>query len=94
MVNIIELPINPIEIAEDTPFLADYFPNLFAEALVPLNPQRWPVYLAGSAMAWHIIWEKKAKFILNYFFNFEYRIFLKMGTEGLEPSRLSLGNGF
>ena len=51
MVNRIELPINPIETAEDTPFLAHYFPNIFAEALVPLNPQRWPAYLAGSAMA-------------------------------------------
>jgi hypothetical protein len=39
MVNLIELPINAIEAAEDTPFLADYFPTLFAEALVPLNPQ-------------------------------------------------------
>lgn len=51
MVNLIELPINPIEAAEDTPFLAHYFPNIFAEALVPLNPQRWPAYLAGSAMS-------------------------------------------
>ena len=51
MINLIELPINPIEAAEDTPFLVDYFPNLFAEALVPLNPKRWPAYLAGSAMA-------------------------------------------
>ena len=51
MVNLIELSINPIEAAEDTPFLADYFPNIFAEALVPLNPQRWPSYLAGSAAA-------------------------------------------
>ncbi len=39
MVNLIELPINAIEAAEDTPFLADYFPNLFAEALVPLKTQ-------------------------------------------------------
>ena len=51
MVNLIELPINAIEAAEETPFLANYFPNIFAEALVPLNPQRWPAYLAGSAMA-------------------------------------------
>ena len=50
MVNRIELPINPIEIAEETPFLSHYFPNLFAEALVPLNPQRLPAYLTGSAM--------------------------------------------
>lgn len=39
MVNLIELPINPIEAAEDTPFLANYFPDIFAEALVPLNPK-------------------------------------------------------
>ena len=51
MVNLIELPINAIEAAEETPFLADYFPNLFAEALIPLNPRRWPAYLAGSTMA-------------------------------------------
>lgn len=51
MVNLIELPINAIEAAEETPFLADYFPNLFAEALIPLNPRRWPAYLAGIAMA-------------------------------------------
>jgi len=51
MANLIELPINPIEAAEDTPFLANYFPNIFAEALVPLNPRRWPAYLARSAMA-------------------------------------------
>lgn len=51
MVNLIELPINAIEAAEETPFLADYFPNLFAEALIPLNTRRWPAYLAGIAMA-------------------------------------------
>ena len=34
MVSLIELPINAIEIAEETPFLANYFPNLFAEALL------------------------------------------------------------
>ena len=94
MVNFIELPVNPMEITQELPFLADYFPNIFANALVPLNPQRWLAYLAGSAMAWRMIWEKKAKFILSYLFNFKYKIFLKMGTEGLEPSRLSLGNGF
>lgn len=36
MVNLIELPINPIETAEDTPFLAHYFPTIFAEVLGPL----------------------------------------------------------
>ena len=45
MVNLIELPVDVLEIAEETPFLADYFPNIFAEALVPVNPQRWPAYL-------------------------------------------------
>jgi hypothetical protein len=40
-----------IEAAEDSSFLSDYFPNIFAEALVPLNPRRWPAYLAGSAMS-------------------------------------------
>ena len=37
MVNLIELAINTILIAEDTLFLAQYFPNLFAEALVSIN---------------------------------------------------------
>ena len=40
MVNLIELPINPIEVAEDTPFLGHYFPNFLAEALAPPNTQR------------------------------------------------------
>ena len=51
MDNLIELPINAIETVEDTPFLANYFPTFFAEALVPVNPARWPAYLAGSSMA-------------------------------------------
>ena len=51
MVNLIELLINPMEAEEETPFLSHYFPNVFAEALVPVNPQRWPAYLTGSAMA-------------------------------------------
>ena len=51
MVDFIELPIDPMEMAEDTPFLAHYFPNIFAKALVPLNPRRWPAFAAGSAMA-------------------------------------------
>lgn len=50
MVELIELPIDPMEMAEDTPFLARYFPNIFAEGLVPLNPRRWPAFAAGSAM--------------------------------------------
>jgi len=51
MVNLIELPLDPIEVAEETPFLAEYFPNLSAKALVPLNPRRWPAFVAGSAAA-------------------------------------------
>ena len=51
MVDLIELPIDPMEMSEDTPFLEHYFPNIFAKALVPLNPCRWPAFAAGSAMA-------------------------------------------
>lgn len=51
MDNLIELPIKAIETAEDTPFLANYFPTFFAEAFVPINPARWPAYLVGSSMA-------------------------------------------
>lgn len=51
MVDLIELPIDPMEVAEATPFLARYFPNIFDEALVPLNPRRWPAFVAGSTMA-------------------------------------------
>lgn len=51
MVDLISLPIDPMEVVEDTPFLAHYFPNIFAEALVPLNPRRWPAFVAGSTMA-------------------------------------------
>lgn len=29
--------------------LEEYFPNMFEEALVPINPTRWPAFLAGSA---------------------------------------------
>ena len=28
--------------------LQTYFPSMFAEALVPVNPVRWPSYVAGS----------------------------------------------
>lgn len=28
-----------------------YFPNIYAEALIPINPRRWPAFNAGSAMA-------------------------------------------
>ena len=31
--------------------LETYFPNMFAEALVPINPLRWPSYTAGSALS-------------------------------------------
>jgi hypothetical protein len=51
MIDLMKLPIDPMEVAEDTPFLAHYFPNIFAEALVRLNPRRWPAFTAGSAMA-------------------------------------------
>ena len=51
MVNLIEIPVDPIEVAEGTPFLAQYFPNLFADGLAPLNPRRWPAFIAGSAAA-------------------------------------------
>lgn len=37
--------------SQDAGFLQNYFPNMFAEALVPINPVRWPVFIAGSAMA-------------------------------------------
>jgi hypothetical protein len=30
---------------------SSYFPNIYAEALVPINPCRWPVFGAGSVMA-------------------------------------------
>lgn len=30
--------------------LQTYFPNMFAEALVPINPVRWPSFTAGSAL--------------------------------------------
>ena len=51
MVDLIELPIDPMEVVEDTPFLAHYFSTIFAEVLVPFNPRRWPAFAAGSAMA-------------------------------------------
>ena len=50
MVDLIELSVDPMEMSEDTPFLAQYFPNIFVKALVPLNPRRWPAFAAGSAM--------------------------------------------
>ena len=52
MPDLIKIPIDidPIEISEKTPFLAQYFPNLFAEGLIPVNPRRWPAFVAGSAM--------------------------------------------
>jgi hypothetical protein len=51
MVDLIKLPIDPIEVAENTPFLAHYFPTIFVKGLIPLNPRRWPAFAAGSAMA-------------------------------------------
>lgn len=43
MVNLIELLIYSMKVAEDTPFLTQHFPNIFAEALVPFNPLRWQI---------------------------------------------------
>lgn len=37
--------------SHDSSILQTYFPNMFAEALVPLNPMRWPSFTAGSAMS-------------------------------------------
>lgn len=51
MVNLIELPVNSIEVTEDIPFLARYFPNIFGQALALINPGRWPAFVAGSTMA-------------------------------------------
>lgn len=30
--------------------LQKHFPNMFAEALIPVNPARWPAYIAGSVL--------------------------------------------
>ena len=38
-------------IPQDPGILQEYFPNMFAEALVPVNPRRWPAFTAGSVMA-------------------------------------------
>jgi hypothetical protein len=35
----------------DSSILQTYFPNMFAEALVPINPIRWPSFIAGSAIS-------------------------------------------
>jgi hypothetical protein len=51
MIDFIELLIDAIEIADETPFLAKYSPNFFAEKLIPLNPVNGPAFTAGSAMA-------------------------------------------
>lgn len=40
-----------LEITEETLFLTRWFPNFFAEALIPINPHKWPSFIAGSAMA-------------------------------------------
>jgi hypothetical protein len=37
MIDLRKLPIDPLEVADETPFLAQYFPNIFAKALVPLK---------------------------------------------------------
>ena len=28
-----------------------YFPNIYAETLIPINPHRWRAFVTGSAMA-------------------------------------------
>ena len=50
-IKLVDLPIEPMDTAQETAFLAKWFPNLFAEALVPINPTKWPSFVAGSAMA-------------------------------------------
>lgn len=37
--------------SRDSGVLTSYCPGLFAEALVPINPHRWPTFVAGSALA-------------------------------------------
>ena len=34
---------------QDSGILASYFSNMFAQALVPINPRHWAAYTAGSA---------------------------------------------
>ena len=51
MIDLIDIPVEALEMVDDTPFLARYFPNFFAEGLAPINPCRWPAFCAGSAMA-------------------------------------------
>jgi len=41
----------PETIRQDSNILQEQFPNMFAEALVPINPSRWPDFTAGSAFA-------------------------------------------
>lgn len=59
MVEFLKLPIDPMDptdTVQQTAFLAKWFPHLFAKALVPplivpINPDKWPAFVAGSAMA-------------------------------------------
>ena len=51
MVDLIDSPITPMAIDDDIPFLANYFPSMFAKALIPVNLRKWPSYVAGSVMA-------------------------------------------
>lgn len=37
--------------SQDSGFLLSYFPSLFVEAIVPINPHRWPAFVAGSSAA-------------------------------------------
>jgi len=43
--------LKPETIRRDSNILQEYFPNIFAEALVPVNPIRWPSFVGGSAMS-------------------------------------------
>lgn len=55
-INSVETPSNVPELApqfqpqvSNMGFLQNHFPQIFAEALVPINPSRWPAYIVGSA---------------------------------------------
>lgn len=37
--------------SQDSGFLPSYFPSMFAEGLISVNPRRWPAFTAGSEMA-------------------------------------------
>lgn len=41
----------PETIHQEYNFLQKYFPNMFAEGLVPFNPRRWPAFITGSSLS-------------------------------------------